>query len=715
MDSVSGPSRVRFSGPLRPLAAGLAAELAALGYAPSTAEGHLRLAAHLSGWLQARGLGLSGLTGPVLTEFLVDRRREYRNLYSTQALGPTLGYLRRNGLAPAAEATIQSGAVEELLAGFKRYLLGERSVTVEVADAYLRCVRSFVETVAADDPALSFDRLDAALVTGFLVGHLPRLGRKTAQLTASALRSFLRFLHTEGTLPVDLATVVPAFAYRRQSGLPQPLTATQVEALVGACDPSGPVGRRDLAVIGCLLRLGLRCGEVAALRLEDIDWVDGTVRVHGKGNRIDLLPLPTDVGQALVAYLRHGRPPATSRVVFLTAVAPFTALNRTSVSCIVARAARRAGLGTIHAHRLRHTAASATLQRRGHFGTGRPPAPTRQPCHHGGVRQDRPDPPGHAGSALAHDREPVMTATMTELLGGYLRVRRALGYKLEYTGVLLQQFVAYLDEHDAHTITIEHALGFATAPNGASPRWQALRLSAIRCFARWAAASDPRMQVPPARLLPARPTRAAPYIYSPDQIRRLLAAAQELRPAIRAATFTTLIALMAATGIRTGEAIGLDVASLDRAAATLRVTGKYGKTRLLPLHPSVLDGLTAYLDTRSRLLPAAACPALLISSTGRRLPPSTVHPTFRAVVTTAGLEPASSVCRPRLHDLRHTFAVNTMLDAYRTGADPAAVLPILSTWLGHTEPRDTYWYLTGTSELLAAAADRLARHRTESR
>ncbi len=308
-----------------------------------------------------------------------------------------------------------------------------------------------------------------------------------------------------------------------------------------------------------------------------------------------------------------------------------------------------------------------------------------------------------------------MTGTLSDLLGDYLRVRRALGYKLEYTEVLLRQFLTYLDEHDADTITIEHALGFATAPDGASPRWQALRLSAIRCFARWAAASDPSVQVPPARLLPARPTRAAPYIYSEDQIQALLVAAQELRPAIRAATFGTLIALMASTGIRTGEAIGLDVASLDRAAATLRVTGKYGKTRLVPLHPTVLSGLTDYLGTRARLLPAGACPALLISTTGRRLPPSTVHTTFRALVKAAGLEPASTACRPRLHDLRHTFAVTTMLDAYRSGADPAAVLPILSTWLGHTEPRDTYWYLTGTSELLAAAAGRAEHHRAGSR
>jgi len=177
----------------------------------------------------------------------------------------------------------------------------------------------------------------------------------------------------------------------------------------------------------------------------------------------------------------------------------------------------------------------------------------------------------------------------------------------------------------------------------------------------------------------------------------------------------TLIALMAATGIRTGEAIGLDVTSLDHAAATLRVTGKYGKTRLLPLHPSVLAGLTDYLDARARLLPTGNCPALLISSTGRRLPPSTVHPTFRAVAEAAGLRPASIACRPRLHDLRHTFAVTTMLDAYRSGANPAVVLPILSTWLGHADPSDTYWYLTGTSELLAAATERLEAHQAGTR
>jgi site-specific recombinase XerD len=301
----------------------------------------------------------------------------------------------------------------------------------------------------------------------------------------------------------------------------------------------------------------------------------------------------------------------------------------------------------------------------------------------------------------------MTAAALRELVADYLRVRRSLGYKLECTERLLFAFVDYLQAHDAQEASIEHALGFATAPAGASPRWQALRLSAIRCFAKWAHLQDPTVQVPPNRLLPARSTRAAPYIYTEAQIAALLAAADQLRSPIRAATFRTLIALMAATGIRTGEALGLDVTDLDQQAGTLRVTGKYGKTRLLPLHPSVLDGLRGYLRERDRLLPAAACPALLVTMRGTRLLPQLVHPVFRALADQVGLTPASSVCRPRLHDLRHSFAVSTMLDAYRSGADPAAVLPVLATWLGHADPGDTYWYLTGTAELLAAATDRL--------
>lgn len=297
---------------------------------------------------------------------------------------------------------------------------------------------------------------------------------------------------------------------------------------------------------------------------------------------------------------------------------------------------------------------------------------------------------------------------LDELVADYLRVRRALGYKLNDAEYVLGRFVAYLHDHDAQRVTVEHALGFATARPGASRRWQALRLSAVRCFARWAHCVDPDIEVPPARLLPARPTRVAPYIYTEDEINALLDAAGLLRPALRAATFRTMIGLMVATGIRTGEVVDLDIASLDPQSQTLTVKGKYDKIRMLPLHATVVDALTGYLHQRDRLLPAAAaCPALLISSRGTRLRPANVQQIFRGLVQQAGLRPASSSCRPRPHDLRHTFAVSTMLDAYRSGADPAVVLPVLSTWLGHTEPRDSYWYLSGTAELLAAATERL--------
>jgi integrase/recombinase XerD len=300
-----------------------------------------------------------------------------------------------------------------------------------------------------------------------------------------------------------------------------------------------------------------------------------------------------------------------------------------------------------------------------------------------------------------------MSAQLRTMVGDYLRVRRSLGYKLVGTEHLLFAFVDYLQDHDAPTVTVEHAVRFATSRPGVSARHHALRLSAIRCFARWAHTLDPDVQIPPAKLLPARVTRAAPYLYTGAEVAALLEAADELRPAIRGATFHTLVALMSATGIRTGEAIGLDLTDFDALAGTLTVTGKFGKTRMLPLHETVTTGLGQYLLVRADHLGAAGCPALLITTTRTRLSPTTVHATFRQLSDRAGLRPVSSACRPRLHDLRHTFAVNTMLDAYRNGGDPATVLPVLSTWLGHAEPSHTYWYLTGTAELLAAAADRL--------
>jgi integrase/recombinase XerD len=300
-----------------------------------------------------------------------------------------------------------------------------------------------------------------------------------------------------------------------------------------------------------------------------------------------------------------------------------------------------------------------------------------------------------------------MSADLGQLVADYLHVRRALGFQLKGPASILARYLAFLDGRDEVSVTVDNALGFAQADPGLTVRGKALRMSAIRCFARWATAVDPQIQVPPARLLPARPTRPAPFIYTPAQIGDLLTAADRLAPAMLAASMRTLIGLMAATGIRTGEALGLQTTDWDRPAGVLTVTGKYAKTRALPVHPSVAAALGGYLDQRRALGTLETSPMLLVSVTGRQLRSGTVHPVFRDLTRRTGIATESPASRPRLTDLRHTFAVNTMLDAYRDPhADPAATLALLSTWLGHADPKDTYWYLTGTAELMVAAAAR---------
>ena len=289
----------------------------------------------------------------------------------------------------------------------------------------------------------------------------------------------------------------------------------------------------------------------------------------------------------------------------------------------------------------------------------------------------------------------------------YLRLRRSLGYKLVEHERFLNQFLDYLEMNQASTITAENALAWARIPAGANPRWHGARLSAVRGFAVWAQAFDANIQVPPTGLLPMRTTRATPYLYSQDQICALMSAAARLVPQVKAATFQTLIGLLAVTGMRAGEAIRADLTDLDLDAGTLTVRGaKFGKSRLLPLHASVVEELRAHLRTRSTTA-LAGTTALLVSVAGTRLTYGNTQAVFKKLTAQAGIHPRSAACRPRMHDLRHTFAVNTLLDAYRSGGDVGERLPLLATYLGHTEPANTYWYLQAAPELMALAADRL--------
>ena len=299
-------------------------------------------------------------------------------------------------------------------------------------------------------------------------------------------------------------------------------------------------------------------------------------------------------------------------------------------------------------------------------------------------------------------------------LADYLAVRRALGFKLVHHQRLLGQFVDYLEREGAALVSVEQAVAWATSPSGVSPSWWADRLSIVRGFAAYLHLLDPAHQVPPPDLLPPRQHRATPYLYSGDEIERLMSAAQVLTSGHRRATHRTLIGLLAATGMRIGEALALDRRDLGHDHRVLIVRhGKFGKSRELPLHPSTLAALARYLRRRDR--PHAATPAVFVSTTGSRLPYYEVQRTFRLLARCAGLAPRSSKCRPRLHDLRHSFAVHTILDAYRDDAEVGARLPLLSTYLGHVDPKATYWYLSAAPELLELAARRLERHLEEQR
>jgi integrase/recombinase XerD len=360
---VHDPRRVRVSGPLAPYAPGYAAELARVGYTASGATLSLRLVAHLSAWLQREGIEPGSLAPAEVDRFLATRRAAGHTRYaSAKAIRPPLEYLRGLAVVPIAPEVEPDGPIDRLLARYHRYLVVERSLGPATASGYLAAVRPFLASRATPD-GLDLEGLTVADVTAFVVARCPSQPRGSAKLTVTTLRSLLGFLHLEGILPRSLAGSVPRTAAWRLAPLPRGLTRAEVERLLAACDRSRATGCRDFAVLTLLVRLGLRAGEVAGLTLDAIDWRAGELVVAGKGNRAERLPLPPDVGEALVAYLRRGRPAsAIGRAVFIRAKAPHRALSSGGVSRIVGDAALRAGLGLVHAHRLRHTAATEMLR-----------------------------------------------------------------------------------------------------------------------------------------------------------------------------------------------------------------------------------------------------------------------------------------------------------------------------------------------------------------
>ena len=358
--------KVRATGPLASHVEGFCAALVRMGYTPRTARDHGYVLVHLSRWLAAERLQPSELTSSVVERFLGARRRAgYRRWRSARSLRPLLAYLGEVAGVPAWRPDVAEGPVDRLLDSYGRYLRVERRLAPSTVRSHEDVARRFLSRHAAGD-RLDLDGLTAAEVTAFVLAQARLRSVGSMKALVSPLRSLLRFLFVAGMTPRDLTAAVPGIANPRLGALPKALDAATVAALLVGCDRGTAVGRRDFAILTVLARLGLRAGEVAALRLDDIDWRAGELLVRGKGNRLDRLPLPADVGEAVVDYLRHGRPPSSCRAVFLRAVGPDAAMTGHSVVMVPRSASRRAGLPVIvGAHRLRHTAASDMLRHGG--------------------------------------------------------------------------------------------------------------------------------------------------------------------------------------------------------------------------------------------------------------------------------------------------------------------------------------------------------------
>ena len=346
------------SGPLAPYAAGFWSWLASRAYSGSAAADRLYQFDQLSRWLAREGLDVGELTGEQAERFALERRA---TVASAQSVALPLEYLRQRGAVPAPVPACPAGPVEELLADYARYLSVERGLCEHtVLDAYVPAARLFLSDLDCS-AGLDLAQLTAGDVSSFLARECPRRSVSGARDLVCALRSWLRYLHLAGLVTTPLVWAVPSVADLRDRTLPRGLEPAAVRRLLASCDRRRLIGRRDYAILLLLARLGLRAGEVAAITLDDIDWRAGLLLVHGKGGREDALPLPTDVGEAIVSYLRR-RPRCGCRALFLRVTAPRQGLNRCTVAWVVRAACDRAGLARVGAHRLRHTCATQMLR-----------------------------------------------------------------------------------------------------------------------------------------------------------------------------------------------------------------------------------------------------------------------------------------------------------------------------------------------------------------
>ncbi len=299
-----------------------------------------------------------------------------------------------------------------------------------------------------------------------------------------------------------------------------------------------------------------------------------------------------------------------------------------------------------------------------------------------------------------------MSSMLEAHVDDYLRLRRALGFKLKEEERLLGQLVGYVETAGATTLSSELAIGWARLPVGVHPNQWAKRLRVARGFASYLQTIDPTTEIPPPDVFPHRRQRATPYLFSQRDICRLLAEARRLRHPLRAASYEALFGLLAVSGMRIGEALALAREDVDLEAGLITIRkAKHDRARLVPLHPTATDALRRYASERDRLCPHPRSRAFFLSSAGTAVHKSGLGTTFREITTRIGVR--TEAVHPRIHDLRHRFAVQTLIDWERSGIKIDEHIATLSTYLGHVSPADTYWYLSASPELMALAAERV--------
>jgi integrase/recombinase XerD len=359
---VSSSGRGHVRGPLAPYAEGFREHLLGLGYSWGSAAHQIHLMAHLSRWLEVRGLGPAALDEFLTGQFLAARRAGgYAALRSARALAPLLSYLRGLGAVLPPRMPVPQTPADRLTARFGEYLARERGLARESVRSYTGVACRFLaEAALGDDGGAA--ALSGADVTGFVRRECARRGVASAKATVTGLRSLLRFLYLDGQVSAPLTGAVPSAACWQLAALPRAVSPAEVARLMDSCDLDSVAGRRDFAILVLLARLGLRAGEVAGLDLGDIRWRQGEIIVRGKGSRRDILPLPADGGEAVACWLAEGRPrDAACPAVFVRLRPPHGRLASTSVSYVVRRACARAGIPAAGAHRLRHSAAVGML------------------------------------------------------------------------------------------------------------------------------------------------------------------------------------------------------------------------------------------------------------------------------------------------------------------------------------------------------------------